>query len=308
LNPRIPTVIDVVKQRAARQSRAPHGDGARVALVVEGGAMRAVISAGMVSGLESLGLATAFDEVYGSSAGAINAAYFVAGQAALGTTIYYEDINTRQFISRARLASGGPIVDLGFLVEEIIRKRKPLDVQRILASPSPLAVLATDVASAEAAVLRGFTTPAELVSALRAGATMPAIAGAPWRHHGRQYLDAALSEPIPVRAAEAEGATHVLALLTRPGPMPWRTSFLDRWYVGPRLRRWSPVLAERYLNRGDSYADLLANIEAGTGPLNRASVVGLKVPGLVVEKLERDAETLRAAASRGCEVVIGAFR
>jgi hypothetical protein len=89
--------------------------------------------------------------------------------------------------------------------------------------------------------------------------------------------------------------------------MPWRTSFLDRWYVGPRLRRWSPVLADRYLNRGDSYAEVLANIDAGTGPLNRASVVGLKVPGLVVDKLERDTATLRTAASRGREVVIGAF-
>jgi len=279
-----------------------------VALVVEGGAMRGVISAGMVSGLESLGLTTAFDVVYGSSAGAISAAYFLAGQAALGTTIYYEDINTRQFISCARLASGGSIVDLGFLVDDVIRRRKPLDLERVLASPSPLAVLATDVASAQSAVLRGFSTPAELLSALRAGATMPAIAGSPWPHQGRRYLDAALSEPIPVRAAEADGATHVLALLTRPGPMPWRTSVLDRWYVGPRLRRWSPILADRYLNRGDSYAEILANIDAGTGPLGRAAVLGLRVPGLLVDNLERDADTLRHAAASGRDAVLDAFK
>jgi predicted acylesterase/phospholipase RssA len=33
--------------------------------------------------------------VYGSSAGAINAAYFLAGQARLGTTVYYEDLEDR---------------------------------------------------------------------------------------------------------------------------------------------------------------------------------------------------------------------
>ena len=63
--------------------------------------MRGVVSAGMVSALEELGLTHAFDAVYGSSAGAINAAYFLAGQARLGTTIYYEDINNARFIDLA---------------------------------------------------------------------------------------------------------------------------------------------------------------------------------------------------------------
>jgi predicted patatin/cPLA2 family phospholipase len=302
------TVVSILKARAARHSCAPHHDGARVALVVEGGAMRGVISAGMVSGLEALGLTDAFDAVYGSSAGAISAAYFLAGQATLGTTIYYEDINHRQFISRLRLLSGRPVVDLSFLVDDVMARRKPLDVERVLSSASPLSVLATDVRSAAYAVLNGFTTRRELLSALRAGATMPVIAGAPWRHGGGEYLDAALTEPIPVGVAEAAGATHVLALLTRPGPTQWHTSWLDRWYVGPRLRAWSATLADRYLNRGDSYAEVLSNIDAGTGPLGRASVLGLRVPELIVDKLERNAATLRDAAARGRDVVLDAFK
>jgi predicted patatin/cPLA2 family phospholipase len=302
------TLISILKQRAARQSRAPHNDGARVALVVEGGAMRGVISAGMVSGLEALGLTNAFDVVYGSSAGAISAAYFLAGQAALGTTIYYEDINHRQFISRLRMVTGRPVVDLKFLVDDVMLHRKPLDIERVLASPSPLSVLATDVKSGLSVVLNGFKTRSELLSALRAGATMPVIAGAPWRHGAGEYLDAALTEPIPVGVAEAAGATHVLALLTRPGAMAWRTSFLDRWYVVPRLRKWSAELADQHLTRGDSYAEVLAQIDAGTGPLGRASVLGLRVPDLIVDKLERDAGTLRDAAARGRQVVLDAFR
>jgi predicted acylesterase/phospholipase RssA len=80
-------VIDLLKARAARGTRAPHGDGARIALAIEGGAMRGVVSAGMVAALEQLGLTHAFDAVYGSSAGAINGAYFLTGQANLGATI-----------------------------------------------------------------------------------------------------------------------------------------------------------------------------------------------------------------------------
>jgi len=68
-------------------------DGARIALCIEGGAMRGVVGAGMVTGLEELGLTRAFDAVYGSSAGAICGAYFLASQAAIGASIYSENIN-----------------------------------------------------------------------------------------------------------------------------------------------------------------------------------------------------------------------
>ena len=135
--------------------------------------MRGVVSAGMVSALESLELTHAFDAVYGSSAGAINAAYFLAGQAALGTTIYSEDINNRSFIDMRRAVGAKPIVDLSFLLDDVAHRRKPLDYARVLAARAPLTVVATDVATGERAALGPFTTPADLRSALRASATMP---------------------------------------------------------------------------------------------------------------------------------------
>ena len=98
--------------------------------------MRGVVSAGMVSALEELGLGQAFDAVYGSSAGAINAAYFLAGQARMGTTIYFENLNNHRFISLARPLTGRPIVDLNFLLNDIAIRTKPLDAARVLSSLS----------------------------------------------------------------------------------------------------------------------------------------------------------------------------
>src|SRR3982751_2138376 len=115
-------MIEILRARAARGSRAPHEDGARIAPAIEGGAMRGVVSAGMVAALEQLGMTHAFDAVYGSSAGAINGAYFLAGQANLGATIYSEDINNRKFIDLARPLRGRPIVDLDFLIEHVARR------------------------------------------------------------------------------------------------------------------------------------------------------------------------------------------
>jgi predicted patatin/cPLA2 family phospholipase len=291
----------------ARGSRAPHGDGARVVLAIEGGAMRGVVSAGMVSALEHLGMTDAFDAVYGSSAGAINGAYFLAGQARLGTTIYAEDINNRHFIDLRRPLTGRSIVDLAFLIDQVATRRKPLDTARVLAAASPLTVMATDVAAATRMPLRNFASAGDLFTALRAGATMPVIAGSPVTFGDRTYLDASLTEPVPVAIAEEEGSTHILTLLTRPTESPRSATWLDRWYVVPRLRRLSPKLADLYTNRSGPYATLLECIAQGRGPAGRAVVLGLRPAQPEVSKLERDATRLREAAQRGFDAVMRAF-
>ena len=269
--------------------------------------MRGVVSAGMLSALEELGLSHAFDSVYGSSAGAINAAYFLAGQAAFGTSIYFEDINNLRFIDLGRIVTRRPIVDLGFLIDDVATRRKVLDVARVLAAQSPLTVMATDVAGAQRAALRGFTDGRALLNALRAGATMPVLAGPPVTYDGRDYLDASLTEPIPVPMAEHDGHTHILALLTRPSEGPRSTTWFDRAYVLPRLRRVSPALASFYTDRGEPYRQLLHQIAAGRGPLGTAHVLGLRPQPPVVGKLERSAARLREAARQGHRAVMQAF-
>jgi predicted acylesterase/phospholipase RssA len=75
-------VLDAVEERW-KQGSVPGArrDDFNIALAIEGGAMRGVVSAGMLAGLEYLTRLPIFDAVYGTSAGAINGAYFLAGQA-----------------------------------------------------------------------------------------------------------------------------------------------------------------------------------------------------------------------------------
>lgn len=300
-------MIDLLLARRARGSRAPHQDGASIALVVEGGAMRGVISAGMVWALEDLGLVDAFDAVYGSSAGAINAAYFLGGRAGVGTTIYYEDINSVKFIDLARPLRGRPIVDLAFLLDDVAMHRKQLPFDRVLASASPLTVVATDVDAGVARALRSFASATDLAAALRASSTMPVVAGGPHPFGGRRYLDASISEPIPVPTAERDGHTHVLALLTRSGAMRPQPSALDRFYVAPRLRRISPNLAQQYLTRAAPYDELIRRIDAGTGPLGRSHVLAVRAPGCHISRLERRRPILEDGARRGYAAVMTLF-
>jgi predicted patatin/cPLA2 family phospholipase len=302
-----PSIPDLLRARAARGSLAPHDDGARIALAVEGGGMRGVVSAGMVAGLEALGLTAAFDAVFGSSAGALNGAYFLAGQAAFGATIYSEDINNRAFIDLQRPLRGRPIVDLDYLIHDVAGRRKKLRTERVLASHTPLHVLATDVDTAQAVALNGFVDGPALLDALRAGAQMPVIAGDPIAYAGRRYLDASLTEPIPVASAEAAGFTHILALLTRPDETDRRLSWFDRLYVLPRLRAVSSELAERYQHRFGRYRATLDALSAGRGPAGRAVTVTVRPTGPPISKLERRAAVLTAGAESGRQAVLALF-
>src|ERR1043166_10127871 len=89
-------VIAAIKQRQ-RSRKAGHTgpDGRKLALVLEGGAMRAAGPAGGAVALGHLGLTEIFDEVYATSAGVMNAGYFLSGQADMGITIYFEDLTDR---------------------------------------------------------------------------------------------------------------------------------------------------------------------------------------------------------------------
>src|SRR5215471_7011063 len=70
-------VVKEIERRLGllREGRALSGLSTKLGLVVEGGGMRGVVSGGSLIAMERVGLSSVFDEVYGESAGAINACY-----------------------------------------------------------------------------------------------------------------------------------------------------------------------------------------------------------------------------------------
>jgi predicted patatin/cPLA2 family phospholipase len=56
----------------------------------------------------------------------------------------------------------------------------------------------------------------DLEICLRASANVPEVAGRPIEHRGRRLVDAAVFEPVPFRAAIADGCTHLVTLCSRP--------------------------------------------------------------------------------------------
>lgn len=212
------------------------GDGARLGLVVEGGGMRGAVSGGALQALCDLGLGSVFDAVYGSSAGAINSAYFLSGQRE-GVHIYHDHIANAEFISLNRLwrkgAAATPVLNLPYLVDYVMQEVSPLRWDAVLSSPVPLKVVASCLDSLAPVILQDFASPADLAACLKASAMVPEIAGGgPLLHRGQRLVDAAVFEPVPFRSAIADGCTHVLVLCTRPRPDASRSGVIDRTVRG----------------------------------------------------------------------------
>lgn len=210
LTPVIRHIHERIEHPAAR-------DGRRIGLVVQGGAMRGVFTAGALCGLESIGAREVFDRVYGSSGGAVNAAYYLAGQAALGTSIYYEDINNREFIDFKRFLRGTAL-DIGFCYDEVVARRKRLELDRVRDSRSlfKIYVTSTDPVAVRAFLQRDAGSARDLLTLLKASAAMPFVYRRPIHYRGQRLVDGATFAPVPLFDAIADGCTDILVLMSRP--------------------------------------------------------------------------------------------
>jgi len=273
--------------------------------------MRGVVSAGMVTALQYLGLRDVFDAVYGCSAGAINGAYFLAHQAPYGTTIYYEDINNENFISLRRAIFGQPAVSLEFLLDEIATKTKVLDWKAVLDSPVPLKVVVSSITEHRSVLLENFESRQELFCALKASARIPLLAGHPIALRGHELLDGSIYEAIPYHSALADGCSHLLVLLTRPpgAQSGFKWSFINSM-ISNRLRKVDPLIAEAFRRRSVVYRrDVAAVNKAQAGGESTYHILPI-CPGShsSVHQLEKRRWRLLSGANAGASAVFDALQ
>ncbi|MQY22128.1 patatin-like phospholipase family protein [Nocardia macrotermitis] len=230
-------------------------DGARLALVIEGGSARGAYSHGMVMGLEDLGVLSCFDAVYGSSAGALNGAWLLCGRANRSRRAWHADV-VRRVIDPARALRGGRVVDTRYLVHTVYERIVPMDFAAIVENPVTFHPIGTDTADGAAVDLHPhITDPASLQRALLATTCLPILAGRSVEFAGRRYVDAGLSESVPIHTALAQGATHTLVLRTRrDDEMPSAPSSIETRVVARYLSRHAPGVVQNWLARAEHHA------------------------------------------------------
>lgn len=296
-------VVKLLHRRRDEGSRpGRRTDGRRVALVIEGGGMRGVVSAGMTAAIEQLGLRDAFDEVHGASAGAFNAAFLLAGQAAYLATLYAYGFGDPRFVSFARAMRGGPAFDLDHVVNHVWTRQRPLRFDAVADTEIELHCTATDADRATIVDLTDLASQHEICSALRASGRLPWLAGGPVSFRGMRLLDATLAEAIPVHVARAS-ATDLLVLQTRPQGVPHSplspvvARLTDRY-----LRAINPALVELRQTRSPRYDALTAELAAHAANPEHAPRVAVIRPAAgstLISQMEHRVARLQTAAADG---------
>jgi NTE family protein len=190
--------------------------GRRVALVIGAGSVKCAAALGLWKVLEREGIG--LDMVVGCSGGSIYAAAMALGfdvdeAEALTTRLWTRDITRRRdhwsmlsgFAPRLFRWDGsfGMIHDGGVLRA----LERPFGDRRLEDAPTPLHIVATDVANGEKVVL----SEGRVVDAVRASIAIPYV-WKPWKVGDRWLLDGCLSDPLPVDVAIREGADVILAM------------------------------------------------------------------------------------------------
>ena len=153
-------------------------DGRRVALVIEGGGMRGVVSAGMTAAIEQLGFTNTFDEVHGASAGAFNAAFLIAGQASYLTGLYQHGFGNPRFVSVRRVLRGRSLFNMDYVINEVWRTQRPLHTERILRERDRTALHSDRRRVGAGRRPHGPARRREIRSAMLASARLPWLSGA----------------------------------------------------------------------------------------------------------------------------------
>ncbi|WP_182378142.1 patatin family protein [Nocardioides sp. WS12] len=298
------SVFDVLRDRRTTASRAgARDDSFRVALAIEGGGNRAAYSAGMALALDEAGLTDSFDDVYGTSGGALNGAWLLTGEAQRWMRSWaWPEVAAARITDPRRVLRGGPLIDLGRLVHHVYEAITPMDFEGILANPIGFHPMATDARTGDGVDLAPYVTDRRsLQTALRATSCLPLLAGRPVRLGGRTYVDGGLSEGVPYRSALADGATHVLVLRTRRADQKAvPPSRFERALLAPYFLRHGWQAGRAHVARHQTYAaDDLHLAETTAAPVAILVEVRPPVGSHDVGRLSSDLPSIEAAIEVG---------
>lgn len=184
----------------------------KIALVVEGGAMRGIFAAGVLDYFLENNF-NPFDMYIGVSAGALNLSSYLANMHGRNYNIFINYTANKECISMKKFLKGGHFLDLDWLWERTIKECR-LDLNELFRNNPEFLVGITDCDSGSAKyVLPDKDT---LEDYLKASSAMPLVYKKSINFDGIRYIDGGLAEPIPVIEAYKRGAKKIVVIRSKP--------------------------------------------------------------------------------------------
>jgi len=227
----------------------------RAALVVEGGGMRGVFSAGVLNAFGTAGF-DPFDLYIGVSAGACNLAAHLAEQHNRNYHVTTTYSATPRFINPLRFIRGGHYMDLDWLWDITIKECR-LDLERIFSRlkkfKKEYVVVATSLLSG--APLYLIPDKSNLEHYIKVSSSLPVLYRKILTADSIPALDGGIADPVPVIEAYKRGAKCIVVVRSRPSSYIKKGSPLS--FLFPVIFRKYPGLARAMKNRHRVYMEAL---------------------------------------------------
>ena len=208
----------------------------KTGLILEGGAMRGMFTAGVIDVMMENEIK--FDGAIGVSAGAAFGCNYKSGQIGRALRYNLRFCRDKRYCSLRSLIKTGNLYGAEFCYHEIPDRLDPFDKEAYNASPMEFHVVCTDVFTGDAVYKVIDKADNECNEFIRASASMP-IVSKPVNIGGYTLLDGGMADPIPVRYFEDIGYDRNVVVLTQPD------SYVKKAPSGLRMMK---VMLRKYPN------------------------------------------------------------
>ncbi|WP_438444876.1 patatin-like phospholipase family protein [Gorillibacterium sp. sgz5001074] len=230
-----------------------------IGLVLEGGGMRGVYTAGVLECFLENGVDIPY--VTGVSAGACNAASYISRQTGRNKKVTIDYVTHPRYLSVRNLFREKSLFGWSLIFDEIPNKLVPFDYEAFYGNPGRFWVGMTDALTGETVYAEKSDTlgQRDILTVIQASSSLPFVSP-PVEAGGRVLFDGGISDPIPIHKSAADGNKRHVVVLTKPEGYR-KKPFKHRW-LADRFYPKYPGLAEAMERRYRIYNETLDETEA----------------------------------------------
>lgn len=183
------------------------------ALILEGGGMRGVYTAGVLRCFADMGMV--FPYIVAVSMGACNGSNYVSGQHERNRIVNTRFVHQRRFMSYRRLLGGGELFNTPFIFDTLPNALVPFDMDAFVNSGQRFVIVATDARTGEARYFDKDDVGRDFLTVLRASCALPLVQR-PVTFNGDVLMDGGLADSVPIDRSIADGNRRHMLVLTQP--------------------------------------------------------------------------------------------
>lgn len=229
-------------------------DNSKVGLVLEGGGMRGIFTAGFLDCLLDYGIN--FPYIIGVSAGTTTGLSYLSKQK--GRTRFSDTdlLKIYNYVGLRHFIAGHGIINLNYLFYEYPDRHFPFDFEEYRKSYCRFVMVATDAKTGEAAYFEERDNFDRFLLISKASCSMPYLCPKT-EIDGRKYVDGGVADSLPFERALHDGCEKVVVVMTKP----------EGFRRKERNMKWAKFLSpimKRLLERNAEYnkqLDSLAQLE-----------------------------------------------